>query len=269
MVLALFAALAAAASPVDCSNAQGLEAAWKPTVEAYQAHDLAKAKGLADALIVACGERPIGDFPRMLRAEIAVVEGDNDGALAALGAHPRPAAAPIGPYTSLIALRAWQGKKDAAGFAAERARLLEGSVRGLSAPGNPFKSKLVEAFDAGGVHVTAFEVDFDDGSFHRHYVFVLAPEEPLAMPGTIMLSTDAGSALLGGGPAYFVDEYGCWGHATLDIIEKRKPDYKAMRAKVVARLAGKLQPTSSMTAGGVCAFPGYVSPGFAAARTRE
>lgn len=271
MVLALLAAAAAAASPVDCSTPTGMEAAWRPTVEAYQARDWAKAKALADALIAACDGRPVGDFPRMMRAEIAIREGDPDAAIAVLGAASRPARPPIGPYSSLIALRAWQAKKDAAAFADERQRLLDGSVLGLSQAGNPFKSRLVETFETKGVKVTAFEADYSDDAFRRHFVFLLAPTEPFAMPGTIMLTTNPMTELLGGRrKAWFIDEYGCWGHATLDIIEGRKPTYKVMKAKVLSRLEGALQAASSFQPDGpVCAFAGYVSPGFAAADADE
>ncbi len=268
MILALLAVAASTAS-IDCVSEQGQLAAWRPAIEAYRSRDMPKAKAAADAIIAGCGDSPLATIARTMRAEIAVTEGDHDGALALLGSQPRPEAAPAGPYTSLIALRAWQGKKDASRFADERTRLLEGSAKGLGAPGNAFKSRLIETFDTNGVRVSAFETDFADGPFRRYFVFLLAPDEAFAMPGTIMLSADGAAGLLGGGPVYFVDEYGCWGHATLEVIEKRKPDYKAMKARVMARLAGKLQPTSSIEPGGVCAFSGYVSPGFAPPRLDE
>jgi len=262
-VTLLAAAAAVASASIDCSSTASVQRAWQPGIQAYQTGDMAKAKAVTDALIEACGDHPLGDFPRVMRAEIAVIEGDNDRALTTLGPRSRPAAAPIGPMSSLIALRAWQGKKDAQGFEEERARLLAASVKGLSEPGNPFKGKLIEEFEAGNVHVTALQTDFVESAFHRYFVFLLAPREPFAMPGSIMLSTDAGGDLLGGGPVYFVDEYGCWGHATLDMVPKRMPDYKAMKAKVLARLAGKLQPASSMHGGGACGLASYVAPGFA------
>lgn len=266
MILALLAAAATTTAPIDCTKPEGVRTVWGAAIEAFKAGDMPKAKASTDALIAACGEHPFSAFPRSMRAEIAVREGDNDGALAALGNLARPAPPPVGPYSSLIALRALQGKKDATAFGDERARLVEGSARGLSQPGNAFKGRLVESFETNGVKVTAFETDYSDGSFRRHMVFLLTPSEPFGMPGTIMLTTNPMTDMLGGGKkAYFIDEYGCWGHATLDIVEGRKPTYQAMKAKVSARLAGKLNPTSSFEPGGaLCAFPGYVSPGYAA-----
>lgn len=164
MILALLGVAASAAS-IDCVSEQGQLAAWRPAIEAYRSRDMPKAKAAADAIIAGCGDSPLATIARTMRAEIAVTEGDHDGALALLGSQPRPEAAPAGPYTSLIALRACQGKKDASRFADERTRLLEGSAKGLGAPGNAFKSRLIETFDTNGVRVSAFETDFADGRF--------------------------------------------------------------------------------------------------------
>ena len=123
----MIAALLAAAA-FDCSSPAAVQAAFTPAVEAYQAKDRAKAKALTDEIIAACGSSRLADFPRTMRADLASQEGDFDGVLRALGDTPRPAPPPLGSLPNYLAMKAYAGKKDAEGYARERARLVEASV---------------------------------------------------------------------------------------------------------------------------------------------
>ena len=138
---ALAAASAISVSGLNCASRADIQAAWDPAIAAYQAGDRAKAKALTDDIIAACGHSPNADYPRLMRADIAIGEGDNDGALAALGATARPAPAPVGPYSSFVALRAWAAKKDAAAFARERDGLMAASAKALGDPAGPAKGR--------------------------------------------------------------------------------------------------------------------------------
>lgn len=256
----MFLAALALGATLNCADPAEVMEAWRPGIEAFQADDLAKARTVTDGIIAACGDGPVTHFPRVMRAEIALLDEDPQGALAALAAVPRPAPPPIGAYPSFLALRAQFALKDAESFAQERGRLLEATVRALTDPSGRFKGRLLETFDVENTRVTAIEADFANGPFRRRFVFLLASDEPFASPRSIMLTSNPMADTLGGPKVLFLDEYDCAGHVTLEMLD-RKPSYKTLKAKVTARLRGKLEPTSG-TQGGACAFTDYIAPGF-------
>lgn len=256
----LLAALALGAT-LNCADPAEVMEVWRPGIEAFQAQDLAKAKAVTDDIIATCGDDPVTHFPRVMRAEIALRHEDPQGALTALAPVPRPASPPIGAYPSFLALRAQFALQDAENFAQERDRLFEATVRALTEPSGRFKGRLVETFSVENTRVAAIEADFANGPFRRRFVFLVASDQPFASPRSIMLTSNPMADALGGPKVLFLDEYDCTGHVTLEMLN-RKPSYRTLKAKVSARLQGKLEPASG-TQGGACVFTDYIAPGFA------
>lgn len=255
--------LTALALALNCSDGPAIHEAWRPALEAYNSGDMTRAKAVTEAILVACPTAPLIAGPRVMRADIADKELDHDGALAALQGVERPSAAAMGTLPSFIALRSWQGKQDAEGFAQERRRLADGVEKQLTDPDGRVKARLIEHFEIGDMTVSAIEGDYRNGDFVRHTTFVVQSSKPFAPLRTIMLTTSPASALLGGSKVYFLDEYSCARHVTLEVIPRRKPKYRALRSRVEAHLSGSATGVSSTEAGDQgCAFANYVAPGY-------
>lgn len=251
------------AASLNCADQDALRQAWAPAVQAFTAHDLAAAQDRADAMIAACPSPQHSGPPRVMRAAIAFDAQDYDGALRALEPLPRPGASSLGSMASFIALRSWAGKKDADGFARERQALTAGVEARLTDPKGAIRAKVVDRFVVGETEVTAIEGDYATGAFTRHTTFLLQPRGPFETPRTVMLTTSPAGALAGGGKVYFLDEYSCSRHVTLEIIPGKKPGYRALRAKVEDLLSDQRKGGVSATeAGGqICAFSNYLAPG--------
>ena len=253
-----------AATPLNCNNGRAIYDAWTPAREAYGAGDVARAKPILDAIVAACPTAKLSEMPRVMRADIAVAEKDYAEALKVLGDMDRPMANGLGALPSFIALSATAGLKDADGYARERQRLVDGIEQRLTDPGGKVKAKLVERFSVGATKVIAFEGEYLNAPFQRHLTFLVYDPEPFAPPRTIMWTTDPASALLGGPPVLFLDEYVCGRHTTLEIIDKRKSTYAKLRKKVegwVAQSSGSISATTGGS-GELCRFSAYVAPGF-------
>lgn len=248
------------APQVSCSNSASLKQAFQDGAAAYKADDLATAKVDFDAMITACGETRPSWLPRLYRSLIALQEKDFDAAWALIQPIPRTGAPKMGAAPSFIALRAHAGRKDLAAFNTERDQLLAASARGLTDAGG-IKGRFIEDFAVGDYKVSAFEAKFPQEAFVRHFQFTVIPPGDFAMPMSISVSTDLASGLLGGGEAYFLDEYTCEMHATLTILNK-KPDYATLKAAVTKALQGKASAVSSTTPpSGFCAWPDFIVPG--------
>lgn len=210
---------------------------------------------------------PLADGPRVMRADIAVSEKDYAGSLRTLGDMARPATNRLGALPSFIALSATAGVGDGEGYARERQWLADGIERRLTDPDGAVKAKLVERFNVGSIRVAAFEGDYQNGAFIRHMTFVIQGAEPFAPLRTIMLSSDPVSDMIDGQHAFFLDQYTCREHETLEIIAKRKPGYKTVREKVERHLQEPGGSISRTEGGGaeMCGFSDYVAPGFAVA----
>ena len=181
----------------------------------------------------------------VLRADVAVREGDWPTAramLAGVAVHPE---AQISALAGFIRLRADQGLGDAAAFTRDRADLLAADDARLGAIG-----RKVETFRVGAVQVAAYEAAVDQGAFHRTLEFIVTPDDPAAYPASILLTDDRNAINIQqelGKPgaakpehAWFIDLYTCPRHATLAPPAQPfgpSPSYADVRARVTATLA--------------------------------
>jgi hypothetical protein len=244
---------------LSCDDEAAIEALWTRAASAFEAGQHATAAAAADRIITACGDAEPSWHARVMRSLIAAEDGDAKLAVRLLHPVPKPAPAPIGGYSSFVALRAHAADGDRAAFARERAGLMAASAAALS------KGRTGERFTAGGAQVTALEVDLPVGPLRSRRAFLVTPTGPRAFPLTIHLTT--GEDVLGSGkPAWFLDEYRCDGRSTLKYFDASDtpPNAAEVRRMVVERLEGRLQPTSgSQFNRGLeaCMFPAQVAPG--------
>lgn len=253
---------AAAAASLNCADDQAMGKTWAEAVAALQANDWTTVKARTDAMIAACPATNQATPPRVMRGVAAIQEKQYDDALRVIGDSERPGTTPMGAMASFVALDGWAGKRDADGFARERRALVAGVENRLTDPEGEIRAKVVDRFETADASVTAIEGDYANGVFTRHMTFLIEPKAPFTAPRTVMLTTSPASTLVSGRMVYFVDAYSCSSHTTVEIIPKRKPDYKAMRSKVETYLAGAATAVSSTEVNqGGCGFADYVAPG--------
>lgn len=246
---------------LDCGDEPVIGALWTRASSAFDAGQYATAAASADRIITACGTGPASWHPRVMRALIATRDGDGRRALQLLRPVPRPGPAPIGAYSSWVALRAHQAAKDEAGFIRERDGLMAAAARAVSVSGGRER----ERFTVGADRVTALDAELPVGRLRSRRLFLVTPGDRAADPRAIYLTT--GEDVLGSGqPAWFLDEYRCDGRSTLKYFDASPagPDYAEVRRLVSQRLEGRLEPTSgSAFPSGLsaCMFPDLVAPG--------
>ena len=244
----LFAiALAAATAIAPSASCSGVD--LRPGLKAAAAALSRKDLEAAQAAIAPAAACPVADgvtyAAHVLRADIAVREGDWTTArtmLAGVAVHPE---AGLSARAGFIRLRADQGLGDAAAFAADRAALLSADDARLSAIG-----RRVETFRIGFAQVAAYEAALDQGAFHRTLEFIVTPDDPAAYPSSILLTDDRGAIGIEqatakpGAPkpehAWFIDLYTCARQATLSPPAQPfgpAPAYADVRARVSATLS--------------------------------
>lgn len=244
---------------LSCEDEAAIDGLWTRAAAAFEAGQHATAAASADRIITACGEAAPSWHARVMRALIAADDGDGKLAARLLQPVPRPAPAPIGAYSSFVALRAHAVAADWTAFARERDGLTAAAVQALS------RGRTVDRFTAGGARVAALDVDLPVGPLRSRRAFLVTPADPRALPLTIHLTT--GEDVLGSGkPAWFLDEYRCDGRSTLKYFDASDtpPDAAGVRRLVVERLEGRLEPASgSRFDRGLeaCMFPAQVAPG--------
>lgn len=249
------------AGVLTCEDRAVTALLWAEAARAFDAGRYASAALASDRIIAVCGEAEPSWHPRVMRALIAVQDGEARRALQLLRPVPRPAPRPIGAYSSWVAMRAHAAAKDASGFARERGALMSAAERALAGRGGTER----ERFTAGEHGVVALNAVVPLGPLVSRHVFLVTPRDPRADPRAIYLTTGE-DALGSGRPAWFLDEYRCNGRSTLRYFPASAagPDYAEVRRLVVDRLEGRLAATSASafrTGLSACMFPDQVAPG--------
>lgn len=268
MLSSVLAAATVALAPADleCRDPAAVQAAWRPGIVAFEAGDLNGAKANVESILARCGEVQTTWFPRIMRAELAIREQDHEGALRVLEPVPKPAPAPIGSYSSHIALRALAALKREAEFLRVRHDLIAASAAALTRRSGPIKGRLVERFSTTAGEVQAIDAEFSQGAMLRRRVFLVTPKDPLAPPATVMLTSNLTinrmAASAGRPKPLFVDGYDCGGHTTVAILSEAPSD-EALKKTVVDYLEGRASPVSSSrpSAVPVCVNHPFVTPG--------
>jgi hypothetical protein len=246
---------------LKCHDESVVSGLWSIAARSF-ASDPALATTLTDRIINACGTAEPSWHPRVMRALIALGDKQADKALQLLEPVPRPGPAPIGSYSSFVAMAAHAAKGDWASYARERDTLMAASGRALADPSGAVKARAVEQITVGGYRVSAYELTLQQGDFTRLIAFLATPTDPKGEPLSFYLTTYP-SVLDPTKNSYFIDQYSCFGHATLDILEER-PTYATVRETVVRSLNGQAAPTSSSArpmTGPACNYPSYLAPG--------
>lgn len=261
-------ALAAAIVGMDQTDT-ALTCERKPVGEAFNSalsvmkKDRVAATATLDNIIRVCGDAPIAFAPRVLRADLALADKDHAAGLAALKPVPE-GSGPLGFLRYYIELGLLAGVQDAERAKAVRSQLLAASGKEMTGP--QIKGKFVETFKVGGSTVSAYEAKINQGAFVRHQVFLIEPEDPLALPTSMTITTNVMIALIEKNPPYIVDFYSCDRHVTVTMMKgsgKNPPKYADSKKAVVRWLEGKESGVSSTARGGeggACVWPQFVTP---------
>lgn len=273
-MLALLIALDLATAPASPCSGAAIAAALQTAIARADAKDAAAAKA-AIAPVATCPATTVGAFSaHVLRADLAVREGDWAAATAALdgiGHHPELRVARLAGF---LRLRADQGTGDAAAFARDRAALVAANDAALAAAG-----RRVETFRAGAATVTGYEAAIDQGAFHRTVEFIAVPDDPAAYPASVLLTDDrtavqvAGELAKPGEPkrehVWFFDLYTCGAHSTLSppVAGDAPPSFADLKTRVVALgTSGAFTPAGPPPDKAVCWSSQWLLPGLGSGR---
>lgn len=257
--------LDAALAPVDpqtIADCAGVQPLWSDAARRLNHQDKAGAAAATDRIIALCGEAEASWHPRVMRALIAVDDGEADKALDLLRPVPRPAPAPIGGYASFVAMRAHLARQDAAAHGEERDRLIQAAIAAVSA--DPL-AKSVGVINVGDVKVALFERPTVFAPQLSGLVVGLVQGGDGARPPVAFWLTTSPDPISGDRPVYFLDEYGCDGKWTLQYFPREggRPDIAEVKALIEQRLRGTLEPTSGSRFSpplNACVYPPQVAP---------
>ena len=275
MIVALLVLALDVPSTADACAAAALQPAVAQAAAAVGRKDLAAAKTLI-AAAAACPVRDGATYAgHVLRADIAVREGDWVGALSVLPADPPHAETSLGARAAFLRLRADQGLQDAGAFKRDRNDMLTADDAGLASAG-----RRVETFRTAVASVAAYAAPIDQGAFHRVLEFIVTPDDPAAYPVSIQLTDDVQAdkiqAELSKGAVappriWFLDLYTCSAHATLPPTpapaDGSQPSYAETKARVLAALADDSAVTVKAGPDRLsCPSAHWIMPGFGAHR---
>ncbi len=245
---------------LDCASPASISPVMRHAADVFQGGDEARGRAVIDAIVARCGEQPTTWPPRVLGALMALRAADYDRGLALIEPVPRTGGGWTITHASYARLRLLAGKGDAEAFGRERRALVDFAQASLI---SRYHGRLQETFTVNGAEVRAIQATVEQEGFLRRWEFLIIPAEPLALPRSIMLTTDRTVDAMGQ-PALFIDGYDCESHATLGMIPARpEPDYAALRQVVTQALQGHINPVSGMTPGSanLCAWVQFVTPG--------
>ncbi len=268
--LAALMQAAAPPAPIDCAQPQSASFAITSGGQALNKRDYPGAAAAVAPLVAACGPRTRpGAIGRIIAAEAAAGQGDWKTVLEALKSVDFTPAPKLYALSEFLRLGAYAAAKDEVDFAATRARLLAAENQALARLG-----PLLERFDVGAYHVTAYGAPLTQGSFARLIEFIIEPTAPFAFPQSVMLTDDKGADGLTKAlglqantstlKIYFVDMYTCGMHMTLKQVQARDgaaPAYADVKPMVVSALSTPPRYESGMTPGGACLTSQWITPG--------
>ncbi|MES1198467.1 MAG: hypothetical protein ABUS48_00605 [Pseudomonadota bacterium] len=229
---------------------------WRAATEAYQAQRFDLAIPELDLVITQCGDDPSATTSHAMRAQIALIQNDNQHALDTLGDIAAPGA-PLGSYGVWLKLQALIRLHRDAEVSELAHTLLAASDAAITASG--FGMQKVESFDSNGYSITSYQGQFNQGPFVRYYEFLMLPDAG-GLPLSIVLSKDASAAARE--TDYFVDLYECSGHYTLDVVTPHGAmTYAQARAGIERALSDRHAVSATTSRNGLCIFTPYITPG--------
>ena len=269
--LTLAAALATPLTPSECAQPDRVRAGWDAVLSAMAEGPpaLPQAKTAMDA-VIACGHAPGAIPPRVLRADIASKEGDDALVVKLLAPNPVPPGV-LGASSAWLLMKTYARLGDQAGFNAQRNRLLAATDYALGDPSAPLKGRLVERFDVGTIHVSAYAAPVMHATAKRIFQFILLSDTPMAEPESILVTEDSQMSDMARAtnakalPPIYFDRYGCNLRSGIRVLRGR-PSFEEAKAVVVDELTrhpdftlGGVKAPVSQGAG--CRWPVFTTPG--------
>lgn len=248
--------------PQSVTECEATDPLWASAASRHRAGNIDLAKAASDRIIALCGEQERSWHARVMRATLALDDGDAALALDLLQPVPSPAPYPIGAFGEHIRIAALQAAgrsddatatRDALAAASLAALTSEAAAAGASVERRPLGDATLVLFDRRSYRYVPGLVSLKT---------MVVEGEPARL--TAYQLTRSGTPAGMEGP-WFLDAFSCEDRATLtmfetepslDEIATRVAAYRGDPASALSR--SLLRPASS---GDVCAWPFQVAPG--------
>ncbi len=246
------------ASIGDCSAVQPL---WSDAARRMGADDRAGAALAADRIIALCGREEPSWHARVMRATLALDEGDAALALSLMEPVPSPPPAPIGAFGELVRIAALDASGRTEDAALARKALAAASLAVLTAEATR-EGRKIESHPLGAA--TLVILDRPRQSFGDIFSLktIVIDGEPARLEAYQLTRHGTGATLEG---PWFLDAFACDGRATVEVFEhepttdqivERLRAYRADRSAIIARTV-----MTKAADAGVCQWPAQVAPG--------